>query len=547
MLQKKIIDSEAVVKKLTAELEVAEDTIRVLKVDLEASQKESKYFESEISSEKRLTANERNATVAVAIELGSYKRKLQASDSHAGNCEEVIERLTGAVAREQKKVEQKEDVIDSLKESLAKSIERFERSQEKVAELESLVVVTSEELGLVRRAAKDSTLFASSLGGVISENKTRAEEAEKESTRVAATLDKYRNDLLECEKKVDVEKAKVVKLQEEVKVEKRKVGELHAVITQQQSDLKKVLEIEHQAERDSENSKKEKEMIALTLYEAKKKTKAAEIELQPWVEASDRYMRQVAALEEQLKDKDVVIEKLKKDVAKNLKRAVAAEAVNTGHEAKVAELEDVAALAQRGDTEASKTTTKMAARLYESQKKIPPLEAEVAVYKDQVIRVLEEMEKLKAKLPSKDKEIKKLTKELSSAKQESRDWQTQIAGVEAKITPLNDKLMYTQAQLREEEALKKEMAKQLHANRKRLAEAEDQSKELTDHVQRLIDQLGAEGREPDPKSPKSPKSPSSELGFLKRVNALKYEDNGGKMNATKLMKAGASLPSLITK
>lgn len=120
---------------------------------------------------------------------------------------------------------------------------------------------------------------------------------------------------------------------------------------------------------------------------------------------------------------------------------------------------------------------------------------------------------------------------------------------------MEEKIAYTQAQLREEEGLKKEMVKQLHVSRRKQAEAEEQAKELTTHVERLIDQLKAEGKDPNESDPRalqdkkgglSPKG-GQKGGLLGKVNELKMKQDTDKMSAKQLMKrGGASLPTIKT-
>merc|ERR1719183_217291 len=98
-------------------------------------------------------------------------------------------------------------------------------------------------------------------------------------------------------------------------------------------------------------------------------------------------MKQVADLEGKLKDTEPVIERLKNEAAANLKRALDAEAVNIGVEKRFADLSEIAANARNHDSNVTAMTGKMALRLHDAQKKVPPLEQEAAVYKDQAARM----------------------------------------------------------------------------------------------------------------------------------------------------------------
>lgn len=542
-LTQKVKDSEAEIKKLTKAVRAEHTKATMTAAVADTAKKDFKMAVEEASGVRKEVAAAQNYVMTVARELKLQKVKTKESDSHSVDCEEVIGRLTGDIAKEQQKVLETEALVETFKKKLNESEDRYHASLERIADLEGSVQAISEEVGLVRRAEKDSTVTVSKLGTVIHDYKANLNVSESEVGRVSEMLEKYRKDLVDREHELEVEKAKVIKHKEETLVEKHKVQELHEVVISQKKEMEIMLELEHNAERTAETSLRATEALGHELHRARNKQKAAELELAPVVDMSQREAVQISDLEGKMLASEVFIESLKKDVATNLKRALDAEAINSGHEKMVAELEEVAAHAKGHDHTASALTTKMATRLLEAQKKVPPLEQEVAVYKDQTARTLMEMDKLKEKMPRYEKDLKRLTKELSSSKLETAEWRSKITAVEAQIPPLSEKLMFTQSQLRDEEALKKELVQQLHANRKRTAEAEEQAKELTKHVQTMVEQLKNKKSDRDPNEPKSPKSPSSPKSFLQRVRATPQLQSP-KIPARALLKGSDSLPAL---
>jgi len=313
-----------------------------------------------------------------------------------------------------------------------------------------------------------------------------------------------------------------------------------ATIEQKTKEIEVFSELEGAAKRSAKNSQALAEKVGHELNTAIRNKRSVEAEIPPIADAAQRYVQQILDLEAKLKDAGAEIETHRKQAAVNLERAVAAEKINTGHDQVVATLEDVAELAKAHNSNASAMEKKMATRLHEAEKKLPSLEQEVGAYKSQVDRIVAELERFKEKAPKREEEIARLQHELEISKAETVEWRSKVAGIEAKIPPLSEQLMFVRAQLNEEEALKREMVKQLHASRKSETEAEQHVKELTKHVNILVEQLKTEGSEP--RSPKHIDSPKYG-GALSRVKAS-LKSSPEKMAVRALMKESRSLPAI---
>merc|ERR1712139_144107 len=109
--------------------------------------------------------------------------------------------------------------------------------------------------------------------------------------------------------------------------------------------------------------------------------------------------------------KDKVIKTLEIEVERTKRRTIAAEAVSTNHDERVAELQDLAAFANNSDAEARTLTKKMASQLYEKTKKMPGMEKEIANYKTEVASLRKELKNARMQVPMKDVEIKKVEKD----------------------------------------------------------------------------------------------------------------------------------------
>jgi len=538
-LQKKLEVSETKLKETTGDLKKTSMALHLARGVADQNKNDYKRVVEDIKGVRKEVGNEKNATLSVARELRAVQIDLKQSNVHSEDCDEVIARLSADLAKETQKVKAAEAVIVRLKDDVQKSEDRFHNEQHKVADLQGSCKAVAEELGLTKREAKDHSLAASKLGMDVFGAKRDAAVSEKESIRIAESLEQYRKDLLASDTALKDEHKKVTKLHMEIAVHKSKIESMQAVITEHQGEMNTVLEIQGMAERQAQGATRMTELVGSELHKARQLQKEAESSLAPVEEVGARAMQIVARLEVEVKDAGVVIEGLRKEAAAAKIRADKAESINHGHEKLVAELEDVAALARGHDSTASAMTTKMASRLYEAQNKLPPLEQEVAIYKDQVDRMLVELTELKAAAPKLQVAIKKLTKELEVSKGETRDWKAKIGAVEEQIPPLSNQVLFLKDALRDEESLKKEMVKQLHANRKRTAEAETEAKELTSHVQRLIDQLNSSSK--DPKSPKSPKSPANVFGMAAKGKAAPAKTSS---NMASLLKGSASLPAI---
>lgn len=256
------------------------------------------------------------------------------------------------------------------------------------------------------------------------------------------------------------------------------------------------------------------------------------------VDAGQRALHQVEFFREKAEASEPIIAQLKIEVAANLKRAIAAESVNTGHEKMVAELQEQSSHAKNHDSTASALTTKMATRLYEAQKKLPTLQQDVDCYKEHVERLMGDTNALKDQIPKQKSEIAKLTAELAASKKETFHWQDKVKGFECQIPPLRDQVASLTASLGEEKAMKMEMVKQVSQNRKRTTAAEEETATLTKHVERLISQLQTEGSEP--KSPKSPNIQKS-AGFGKLKGAMNTSTTLRSLTA---LKPSTSLPAI---
>jgi len=532
VLQDKLKKIEATVEKLNGELKASKKQAAANKVEAETAKKDWKLSSEQVISVRKEVSNERNAAMVLVRELHSSKGAVKVAGVHAADCDEVIQRLTGTIAREQTKFVESEAVVKSLREQLAKSEARFQRSQEEVSQGQILVKAVTSELNATTRTAKDSGTCTAKLIVDVCDTRASLRASQTEAARLDQTLDKFRKDLVVCEKDLDAEKAKVAKLTTALHAADAKNVKLTDKITDQQRFVKVLEENVATAQRMSSSAARMTEAVGRDLYAARQKKQDAESDLTPLEDASKRYIAQVADLQAKLQASTTIVDSLRSEAAANLKRAIAAEATNLGHEKVVADLSEVAANAKSHDGTASVLTTKMAHRLYEAQKRIPPLEQEVGVYKEQVVRQLEELNALKDKQPGKDAEIKKLRADLATSKGETHDWHMKVAGIEAKIPPLSEQVLSVQSQLKDELALKTELVKELYKCRKKTTEAEDQAKELTAHVQRLVVQLQSDSAEP--KSPKSPKKNTS----------LSSPRGGQKMAVHGLLKAAGGTESL---
>jgi len=376
---------------------------------------------------------------------------------------------------------------------------------------------------LTKRQAKDSGTAMSKLYVEASDVKVDLQVSINERVLVDATLDRFRGNLLAREAELIIEQKKVVELTGIIKDCKESNAKLSAELVFQERVMKTLEGQFNTAERARNTAFRMTEAVGRDLNEHRKRTEYAEVELVPAVDNSERLMAQVLDLQKQLKATEPVIKDLKKDVQKHKMLEQAAVSRMENHFKTVADLTETVDKNDKTDRIAKAMTKDIAARLYEEQKKAPPLAREIKSYQEQLVRATENMNKMQDDIPAREAEIKKLAEDLKASRSATIQWQSQVKGIEAQIPPLNEKLLEKTSQLRDELALKAEMTKELHKCRKRTALAEEQAEEMTSHVQRLIDQLKAEGKQPPP-SPKSPKSPE-DWGKGKKGRALKGSES----------------------
>lgn len=503
-LRTQLKDREAAVTQLTAELETSRTHARDASIEADTAKKDYKRSVDEAQGLRKEASNERNASLSVAREVQKYKHKLKASDVHSADCDEVIERISGDIGRQQQKIVELEAAIRSLHEDVSMWKQKYHDSKDTISTLQGSVKAVEEEVSMTRRTAKDSQTAAVKVASDVGSLKISLRHAESENVVLEQSLVKLRNDLVSGHIEAEAQKAKKQALEEELKAEKAKLGALNDTILEQKKRIAATEEREQLANRHWAAAQDSSREACRELSSVVRKGREVEAEIPEIVASGQRALQDVAVYKKQLADTTPIIEQLKKEAAANLERALAAEALNTGHQKLVSGLEEAAAHAKSHDSTASALTTKMATRLYEAQKQLPSLEQEVACYKEHMERMIGELNELKELFPIQERRVKQLQGELEEAKQDSQQWQIKVQGFESKISPLTEQLEKAQTQLREEQTLKQEMVKELQRNRKRTADAEQESGELTKHVERLIAQLQSEGSEL--KSPKSPKS-----------------------------------------
>jgi len=528
-------DREATVKQLTAELEASKKQARDASIAADTAKKDWKRSADEALCLRKEASNDRNASLGVAREVQKYKHKLKASDIHSAECAEVVERLSGDIGKRQQKKVELEAAIMALNEEVSMWKHKYHDCTDTISTLQGSVKAVEEEVSMTRRTAKDSQTAAVKVASDIGPLKISLRHAESENVCLEQSLGKFRNDLVKGNIEVEAQKVKNQSLEEELKAEKAKIGDLKDTILEQKKRITGTEEREQLANRHLAAAQDASREAGRELGSVVRKRKEVEADIPEIVASGQRALHDVEIYKDKLAETTPIIEQLKKEAAANLKRALAAEALNTGQQKLVTDLEEAAAHAKSHDSTGSALTAKMATRLYEAQKQLPSLEQEVVCYKEIVERMVGEMNALKEYFPIHERDVKQLKGELGEAKQDAQQWQSKVQGFEIQISPLTEQLRKARDLLREEQTLKQEMVKEVHRNRKRTADAEQEASELANHVQRLIAQLQSEGS--DPKSPKSPKS-------LSKKKSVMLQSTVPLRGALATMKGSSSLPAI---
>jgi len=528
-------DREATVKQLTAELEASKKQARDASIQADTAKKDWKRSADEALCLRKEASNDRNASLGVAREVQKYKHKLKASDIHSAECAEVVERLSGDIGKRQQKKVELEAAIMALNEEVSMWKHKYHDCTDTISTLQGSVKAVEEEVSMTRRTAKDSQTAAVKVASDIGPLKISLRHAESENVCLEQSLGKFRNDLVKGNIEVEAQKVKNQSLEEELKAEKAKIGDLKDTILEQKKRITGTEEREQLANRHLAAAQDASREAGRELGSVVRKRKEVEADIPEIVASGQRALHDVEIYKDKLAETTPIIEQLKKEAAANLKRALAAEALNTGQQKLVTDLEEAAAHAKSHDSTGSALTAKMATRLYEAQKQLPSLEQEVVCYKEIVERMVGEMNALKEYFPIHERDVKQLKGELGEAKQDAQQWQSKVQGFEIQISPLTEQLRKAKDLLREEQTLKQEMVKEVHRNRKRTADAEQEASELAGHVQRLIAQLQSEGS--DPKSPKSPKS-------LSKKKSVMLQSTVPLRGALATMKGSSSLPAI---
>jgi len=534
-LEGKLKDREATIKELKVEVKTNQDQVYKLRAVADAATKDVRRATDETQSIRKMAASEKNATFVAAQQVNELGKKLKSSDLHSGECDEVINRLTKEVTVEHQKIVKLEAVIVDLHEEVARWKEKFQGSQETIKTLQGSVKAEQQEVSLTRRMAKDSLTASVKLSSDIGGIKNTLRSSAAEVVRLDEQLDQYRKDLVERNIELEAEKEKVLAEREMVKVEKAKILGLKNEIFAQSKLIAKAEEEKLLALREVKSAQETTHEASRELATVWRKHKEVAADIPEIVDAGQRALQQVEFFRQKAEANEPIIAQLKIEVAANLKRAIAAEAVNTGHEKKVADLQELCSHAKNHDSTAGALTTKMGTRLYEAQKKLPILQQEADCYKEHVERLTGETNALKDQIPKQKSEITRLTADLEASKKETLLWRDKVKGFESQIAPLKDQVAYLTGCLGEEKAMKVEMAKQVRENRKITADAQAETAMLAQHVERLISQLQAEGSEP--KSPKSPKS----TGFGKLKGAMNKSQSVRSLSG---LKPSASLPAI---
>lgn len=521
-LQKLVDDRMADIKELREKLKEAEDNVKHLSRDLRDTKQRDKISRAEAEeakadfrrsmeetkSHRKEAQNEKTLTLATAREARQFRQQLEKSEVAEKQCLEVIDKQSAELAREIATKKEREREIKVLKAEIEDWKKKFKDMKAESKSFQDTLKATEEVVVMTRRQQKDSASAATKLTVDISGVRQKVQHEVQEKQRVELSLESYRQELVLMHDKLKQEKEVVAQQEEDKKELNRKIVKLHGTIAEKNQEITTLTEAVAHANRAYRTAQAEAGEVTRELSAEKKRCKVAVEEVPPIVASVTSAQNQNEVLRAKIEVHEAEIVTLKEQKEVNLERALKAEKEIVGHVKRIKDLEESREKIAQHDQAAGAMKDKMATRLFEAQAQVPPLIEERDSYKDHLERVLGELHEARDKVPPLVEANAKVAEELAAARKDIEYWKEQSQSFELAIPSLTDRLGHAQSALREEQSMKQAMVKELHSNRKITADAQQEAAELTGHVQRLIDQLKAEGKRPigEPKSPKSPKS-----------------------------------------